>query len=107
MNAPNRRERIEAMLADEPNDPELRYMLAMEHVMTDDDAGAVGVFEDLLRRCPRYPPAYHQGARALQRLDRVADARTLLERGIPVALGQGDTHTAGEMQQLLEMLVAG
>src|SRR3954447_25072887 len=99
MNAPNRRERLEAMLADEPNDPELRYMLAMEYVMAEDDAGAVGVFEELLRRQPNYAPAYHQGARALQRLDRVADACALLERGIPVASALGDAHTAGEMQQ--------
>ncbi len=30
MTAPSRRQRIEAMLADEPRDPFLRYSLAME-----------------------------------------------------------------------------
>jgi Flp pilus assembly protein TadD len=107
MTAPSRRERIEAMLADAPDDPELHYMLAMEHVTVEDDAGAVGCFEELLRRIPTYAPAYHQAARALQRLDRLAEARAMLQRGIPVAMAQGDTHGAGEMQQLLELLTVG
>jgi predicted Zn-dependent protease len=104
MSAVNRRERIEAMLADDPNDPELRYLLAMEYVGTGDDAGAVRCFDELMQRSPEYPPAYHQAARALQRLDRIAEAKDVLRRGIPVALGRGDTHAAGEMQQLLEFL---
>ncbi len=107
MSAPSRIDRITAMLADEPNDPELRYMLAMEYVSAADDIAAVHCFEELLRQNPNYPPGYHQGARALQRLDRIAEARAVLERGIPVALAQNNAHTAGEMQQLLEMLMAG
>ena len=107
MDTPSRKERLETLLADAPDDPELRYMLAMEYVSAGDDAAAVRCFEELLRQSPDYPPGYHQAARALQRLDRVAEARTLLERGIPVALGRGDSHTAGEMQQLLEFLASG
>jgi Tfp pilus assembly protein PilF len=107
MNTPTRKERLALMLADAPDDPELRYMLAMEYVMAEDDAGAVGVFEELLRRAPNYPPAYHQAARALQRLDRVAEARSMLQRGIPTAFAQNDAHTAGEMQQLLDYLTTG
>jgi cytochrome c-type biogenesis protein CcmH/NrfG len=103
----NRRERLAAMLAEDPNDPELRYMLGMEHASASDDAAAVACFEELLRRTSNYAPAYHQAARALQRLDRIADARGMLERGIPVALAMGDTHAAGEMQQLLDFLTLG
>ncbi len=102
----NRREQIETMLKDEPNDPELRYMLAMEHVSANDDAAAAACFEELLRRSPDYPPAYHMGARALQRLDRIAQAKEMLQRGIPFALARQDTHAAGEMQELLELLEA-
>jgi predicted Zn-dependent protease len=104
MSDERRRARIEAMLAEEPDDPELRYMLAMEYVSAGDDGAAARCFEELMRRCPDYPPGYHQGARALQRLDRIAEAQDVLRRGIPVALARRDTHTAGEMQQLLELL---
>jgi predicted Zn-dependent protease len=102
----NRREQIEAMLREEPNDPELRYMLAMEHVSANDDAAAVACFEELLRRRPDFPPAYHMAARALQRLDRIAQAREMLQRGIPIAQARQEAHSAGEMQELLDMLEA-
>ena len=100
----SRLQQILAMLADEPNDPELRYMLAMEHVSGGDDEEAVRCFQELLSATPDFPPAYHQGARTLQRLGRIDQARELLERGIPVSMRIGDAHAAGEMQELLENL---
>jgi tetratricopeptide (TPR) repeat protein len=96
-----RREQIEVMLAEGPNDPELRYMLAMDYVSAGDDAGAALCFQELIDSTPNYPPAYHQGGRTLQRLNRIADARALLQRGIPIAQSQGDQHAAGEMSELL------
>ena len=99
-----RKQKLEAMLALDPGDVELRYMLAMEHVSEGDDAGAVGRFNELLSVAPNYPPAYHQAGRALHRLGRIADARITLERGIPIALQQGNQHAAGEMQELLANL---
>ena len=100
----SRREQIEAMLVDEPNDPELRYMLAMDHVSAGDDAGAVRCFQELIAVAPKYPPAYHQGGRALQRLNRIAEARAMLQAGIPMAQQQGDHHAAGEMSELMQSL---
>ena len=100
----NRREQIEAMLKDEPNDPELRYMLAMDHVSAGDDATAVRCFQELIAVAPTYPPAYHQAGRALQRLNRLAEARAVLTQGIPIAQKQGDHHAAGEMMELMQSL---
>lgn len=102
--AKSRREQIETMLQEEPNDPELRYMLAMDYASAGDDAGAARCFEELIRIAPSYPPAYHQGGRALARLNRVAEARDLLARGIPIAQSQGDHHAAGEMSELMQSL---
>jgi cytochrome c-type biogenesis protein CcmH/NrfG len=102
--AKSRREMIEEMLAETPNDPELRYMLAMEHVSAGDDTGAVRCFEELIAVTPSYPPAYHQAGRALQRLNRSAEGRAMLQRGIPVAQKLGDHHAAGEMAELLATL---
>ena len=99
-----RREQIEAMLADDPNDPELRYMLAMEHASAGDDAGAVRVFQELIAVAPSFPPGYHMLGRTLQRLNRTAEARAVLTQGIPIAQKQGDLHAAGEMTELLESL---
>lgn len=102
--AKSRREMIEEMLSESPTDAELRYMLAMEHVSAGDDLGAVRCFQELIQVAPQYPPAYHQAGRALQRLNRIAEARSLLAQGIPIAQKMGDLHAAGEMTELLESL---
>jgi Tfp pilus assembly protein PilF len=99
-----RKQQILDMLLDEPNDPELRYMLAMEYVSESNDAEAARCFEELIAVAPNYPAAYHMGARALARLNRVAEAQAMLQRGIPAALAQGNTHAAGEMQELMGSL---
>ncbi len=61
MGATSRREQLEAMLKDEPNDPELRYMVAMEHASAGDDAGAVLCFQELTNLCPDYAPPGTRG----------------------------------------------
>jgi len=104
MSNPTRIQKIQTMLAEEPNDPELHYMLAMEHTSQGDDAEAVRCFEKLFTVAPNYPPAYHMAGRALQRLNRIKEARTVLEKGIPIALSLNDAHAAGEMQELMETL---
>ena len=104
MTTKTRRQQIEEMLAEAPDDAELHYMLAMEHVSAGDDAGAVACFHKLLGVAPTYAPGYHQGGRALHRLGRIAEARAMLERGIPIAIQHGNSHAAGEMQELIDML---
>ena len=99
-----RKEQIEAMLADEPNDPLLRYMLAMDHVSVKDDARAVDCFRDLLARAADYVPAYMQIGQALCRLGRIDDARDVWQCGIVQARQQANDHAAGEMQGMVEGL---
>lgn len=97
----SRRQQIEEMLADEPNDPFLRYGLAMEHVSAGDDEGAVRCFQDLVGVAPDYVPGYLQAGQALMRLGRTADARVILGQGISVARKVGDGHAAEEMRGFL------
>jgi Flp pilus assembly protein TadD len=99
-----RREQLEALLADDPGNAELRYMLGMEHVSAGDDEGAVRCFEEVFRLAPDYPHAYHQAGRALVRLGRDEQAREVLGRGVMAAQRRGEMHAAGEMQGLLESL---
>jgi predicted Zn-dependent protease len=104
MASSSRKEQLEAMLADEPNDPLLRYMLAMEHVSAGDDAGAVDCFRDLLARAADYVPGYMQFGQALCRTGKIAEAREVWQRGIIHAQRQGNDHAAGEMQGMVESL---
>ncbi len=101
MAATSRREQIEEMLAESPDDSLLRYMLAMEHISAGDDAGAVTVFGELLRRDPKYVPAYMQAAQAHNRLGQLDEARATFRSGIDMARQQGDHHAADEMSGFL------
>ena len=89
------------MLADDPHDAMLRYMLAMEYASMGDDVQAARTFEDLLKATPDYVPAYMQAGRALVRLGRDAEARGVYERGIAVAQQKQDFHARDEMQGML------
>jgi Tfp pilus assembly protein PilF len=97
----SRKEQIEDMLALDPDDSFLRYGLAMEHAGTGDDATAVTILRELLRRDPDYVPAYLQAGQALIREGEEEQAREMLKAGIAVATRKGDTHAAGEMSNFL------
>ena len=104
MQPSTRREQLEALLTEEPNDSFLRYGLAMEYVSQGDDAGAVLRFAELFAATPDYMPGYMQGGQALGRLGRVEEARETFRRGIAMAQQQGNHHAAEEMQEMLENL---
>jgi Flp pilus assembly protein TadD len=99
-----RLQQIQDMLADDPNDAMLQYMLAMEYVSQSDDKQASACFRQILDRTPDYVPAYMQGGRALVRLGRTDEARQLFERGIAVAQQKQEFHARDEMQGMLAEL---
>lgn len=102
--AKTRREQIEEMLAMDPNDPFLRYGLAMEYVSARDDEGALQRFRELFAVAPTYVPGYLQAGQALVRLGRINEAAALFRDGIAAARQQGDQHAQGEMEGMLAEL---
>ena len=101
-----RREKIEAMLADDPTDTFLRYSLAMELDKEGDHDASLEKFAQLTGGDPPYVPAFFMSAQQLARLGRNEDARAVLNRGIAAATQQGDAHAAGEMNEFLASLGA-
>jgi Tfp pilus assembly protein PilF len=101
MSGKTRKQQIEEMLAEEPNDSFLRYGLAMEYVSDKDDDNAVRCFQELLNLDRTYVPAYLQISQALIRLGRWEEARGTLNRGIAAAKQKGDVHAAEEMHGFL------
>jgi len=101
---PSRREKIEAMLSDEPDDVFLRYSLAMELDKEGDHDASLAKFGDLIAGEPPYVPAFFMSAQQLARLGRIEDARAKLRAGIEQARSQGDLHAAGEMGEMLSSL---
>jgi tetratricopeptide (TPR) repeat protein len=99
-----RREKIEAMLKDEPADQFLRYSLATEYDNEDRPEESLALFRGLIADTPPHVHSYFRGAQLLVKLDRVEEARTMLRDGIEIARQQGESHAAGEMGELLASL---
>lgn len=100
----SRREKIEAMLADDPTDTFLRYSLAMEFRSEGDHESSLQRLDELTRDQPPYVPAFFMAAQQLVDLGRIERARTLLRDGIDQARAQHDSHAAAEMSELLSSL---
>ncbi len=100
----SRREKIEAMLAEEPNDTFLRYALAMEFKSEGDLTTAIAKMTELTKLKPPHVPAYFMAAQYSAEDGETEQARTLLRDGIEEARRQGDHHAAGEMSEFLQML---
>lgn len=101
---PTRREKIEALLRDEPGDVFLRYSLALEMESGGEADASLEILEALARETPAYVPAFHMAGRQLAALGRIEEARRALREGIDAARSQGNTHAAGEMSELLMSL---
>ncbi len=100
----SRREKIEAMLADDPQDTFLRYSLAMELDKEGENDQSLERLAELTKDDPPYVPAFFMAGQQLVRLDRVNEARTFLRDGIEQARQQNDAHAAGEMSEFLASL---
>lgn len=100
----SRKEKIEAMLADDPDDQFLRYSLAMELEKESEHDRSLQLYSGLMADDPPYVAAFFMKAQQLARLDRIEEARTALRSGIETARTQGDAHAAGEMSEFLATL---
>jgi predicted Zn-dependent protease len=101
---PTRREKIEAMLTDEPRDQFLRYSLACEYDSEERHDESLALFQGLMADQPSHVASFLRGAQLLVKLNRIGQARAALRQGIEAARQQGDLHAAGEMGELLASL---
>jgi tetratricopeptide (TPR) repeat protein len=99
-----RREKLEALLADDPGDVFLRYGLALELEKEGDHEASLARLRELQAGEPPYVPAFFMAAQQLVRLARIDEARSALRDGIEQARRQGNAHAAGEMGELLSSL---
>ena len=102
--AASRVDQLKAMLAEAPDDAELRYFLAMAYVSAGETEPALECFRKLSADSPGYVPAYVQRGQLLARLGREDEARGVFRAGIAAAQKAGDTHAAGEMEAFLDSL---
>lgn len=99
-----RREKIEAMLTEQPGDIFLRYSLAMELAKEKAHDESLAKLTELIEETPPYVPAFFMAGKQLAELGRIEKAREVLRVGIEAARQQGDAHAAGEMGEFLASL---
>jgi predicted RNA polymerase sigma factor len=100
----NRREKLEAMQADDPQDQLLRYMLAMELDKEGDHDRSLSLLNDLMSDDIPYVPAFLMAGQQLTRLARTTEARNAFQRGIEEAREQGEAHAFEELKRFLSEL---
>jgi len=104
MAAKTRRQQLEEMIADDPNDALSRYFLAMDYAGAGEQEEAWRRFQEMFARTPEYVPAYVQAGQLLVRMGRPAEAAQVFQHGITVARRQKDEHAAGEMEAFLQQI---
>lgn len=99
-----RRERLQALLQESPQDPFLRYGLAIEWAKEGDIERGLAGLRELMQETPPYVPAFFRAGQQYCELERIEEARSALRDGIEAARAQGNHHAAGEMSELLASL---
>ena len=85
-------------LANEPQDPFLKYALATEYLNAKDLDTALEYYEDLLANHPEYVGTYYHAGKLYEQLDRKDQAITTYKKGMEVSRKAGDTHALSELQ---------
>ena len=97
----SRREKIEALLEDDPNDAFLRYSLAMELDKEGQLDASAALFRGLMADSQPQVAAFFMLAQQLARQNQSLEAVGVLRAGIEQAEIRGDSHAAGEMREFL------
>ena len=100
----SRREQLESMLAESPDDTFLKYALAMEWESEQQHEKSLQLHRELIAGSPPYVPSFFMMGQQLANLDRIDEARTAITAGIEQANLQGDAHAASEMTMFLTTL---
>ncbi|MBO9154302.1 tetratricopeptide repeat protein [Chitinophaga sp. GCM10012297] len=96
--------RLQAFLADSPQDSFLQHALALEYIKINDDRSARGVFEALLANDPKYVGSYYHLGKLLERMGEQDAAIAAYEKGMEVAREIRDMHAYNELQAAREDL---
>lgn len=96
----NRLDQLTQLLAADPDDADVPYMIALEHAKADDPAAAVAWLDKALALDPGYHYAYFQKAKMLSAMGEDDDALAAVDAGIARATADGHAKALGELQEL-------
>ncbi|MEZ5052334.1 MAG: hypothetical protein R2767_08240 [Chitinophagales bacterium] len=94
----NRMEQLMDFYRENPDDPFVRYCIALEHIKSDDPGEAREWFEALINSHPDYVATYYHYGKLMESLQDKDAAVSLYQAGIEVASKAGDLHALSELQ---------
>lgn len=97
----SRRDQLQQMLQQSPEDTFLLYALALEERSSGNGEAALSQLDRVLAVDSDYVAAYFQKGQILAGLGRDEQARQVLQEGVAVAGRVGDDHAAAEMTEFL------
>ena len=95
---------LSSLLSSQPDDPFIRYALALE-VLKDDLSLSMKHFDVLLEKFPDYLPTYYQVSSILIDMDHLEKAKEILIKGIALADNLGENKTKSELKSLYDNLL--
>jgi len=98
-------DKLKQYLIASPNDSFLQHALALEYIKTGYDSEAQQLFENILKRDPKYIGTYYHLAKLLERTGNNEHAIEWYEKGMAAAKEAGDQHSYNELQAAYEDLV--
>ncbi|MBL9149453.1 MAG: tetratricopeptide repeat protein [Phycisphaerae bacterium] len=104
--AASRLERLQALVAAEPNDTFCLYGLAQEYAQRGQHDEAIRWYDRCLAVDPNYCYAYYHKAKALEAAGRAGDAVRVLQTGLERARSSGDRQAVSEIGAYLDELDA-
>lgn len=101
----NRLEKLLDFFKNEPQDPFLKYALATEYLVMNEQDKALSFFEDLVQNHADYVGTYYHLGKLYEQLDRKADAQRTYEQGMQIARQLKDLHALSELQGVYNSLM--
>ncbi len=92
-----RMSKLQALLADDPENPFLHFAMAKEHEGVDDRKQALATYLHLKSMAPDYVGLYYHLGKLQERMEDFDDAIATYTKGMEVAKAQGDMHAHGEL----------
>jgi len=99
------RAQIQRLLDLEPNDPFMLYAMATDHAKESEHLEAVSFYERTIEADPDYCYAYYHMARSLEALNRIEEAKIVLDHGLEAAQHTNDAKGISEINSYRTMLV--
>ena len=94
---------LENLRKENPNDPFPLYGLAIEYQNTS-PSQSLSMLEELARNHPEYLPTYYQLASLYYQVNRFEEAHNAAEKGIAIALREGETKILNELRSLKNLI---